>query len=159
MATNQTKHYGLNQWELTDSVVMAEFNADNQKVDDALHSILASIPHVCSGSYVGTGTSGADNPNTLELGFAPLFLAIITEDEKPNYAGTTRGIAPWLFIRPWRHTNKFYRGNTTANTFYTYVNWLDNGVSWYAQGDDGNPAGSGDQLNVEGITYHYIAIG
>lgn len=159
MATNQTQHYGLNQWELSDSVVMADFNADNQKVDAALHSILSSIPHVCSGSYVGTGTSGADNPNTLDLGFAPLFLAIIQEDEYPVYAGTIRGVAPWLFIRPWQHTNKFYSGNTTANSFYTHVTWLDNGVSWYAQCENGTPAASGSQLNAEGVTYHYIAIG
>ena len=36
MASNHTEHYGLNQWELSDSVVMADFNEDNRKIDAAL---------------------------------------------------------------------------------------------------------------------------
>lgn len=42
MATNQTPHYALSQWLGTDAVVRADFNADNQKVDSALHSIQTS---------------------------------------------------------------------------------------------------------------------
>ena len=36
MASNQTSNYGLNQWEATDQVLREEFNADNQKIDEAL---------------------------------------------------------------------------------------------------------------------------
>lgn len=32
----QTEHYGLNQWELTDRIQMADFNADNLKIAAAL---------------------------------------------------------------------------------------------------------------------------
>lgn len=32
----QTEHYGLNQWELTDQIKMADFNADNAKIAAAL---------------------------------------------------------------------------------------------------------------------------
>lgn len=32
----QTEQYGLNQWELTDRVLMADFNADNAKIEAAL---------------------------------------------------------------------------------------------------------------------------
>ena len=39
MASNQTANYGLNQWEATDQVVRADFNADNAKIDAALHDI------------------------------------------------------------------------------------------------------------------------
>lgn len=170
MATNQTEHYSLNQWELSDSVVMAEFNDDNQKVDAALMGLsqkidttaaqlAAAMPHVQSGSYIGTGTSGPDAPNTLTFGFKPVFVAIITEDEELKYAGTIRGIAPWLFVRPWKHTNKFYNGNTGANSFDTHVTWLNNGVSWYAQCGDGSDSTAGNQLNASGVIYHYVAIG
>lgn len=192
MATNQTKNYSLNQWALSDSVIMADFNADNEKVDEALSALSKRInsvendttlmintvakdaaqnlntamgmlstviPHVSSGSYVGTGTAGADNPNTLRFGFKPLFLVIITEDEKPNYAGTIRGIAPWFFVRPWKHTNKFYNGNTAANSFDTHVTWFGNGVSWYALAGNGTAATPSEQLNESGTTYHYIVIG
>lgn len=36
MATNQTAHYGLNQWEASDKVLRADFNTDNEKIDGAL---------------------------------------------------------------------------------------------------------------------------
>ena len=158
MATNQTQHYGLNQWELSDSVVMADFNADNQKVDEALHSIRSSIPHVCSGSYVGTGTSGADNPNTLIFNFPIQFLAVTTNEEyvRPPILDD---IGPWFFIRPWTSSNRVYNSNVTANAYLTHVKWLENGVSWYAQCINGEPMDPDRQLNKEGITYHYIAIG
>ncbi len=35
----QTEHYQLNQWELEDRVLMADFNSDNQKTDAALHGL------------------------------------------------------------------------------------------------------------------------
>ena len=39
MASNQTSNYGLCQWEATDQVLREEFNADNQKIDEALAGI------------------------------------------------------------------------------------------------------------------------
>ena len=39
MASNQTENYGLNQWEATDQVLRADFNADNQKIDAALKGL------------------------------------------------------------------------------------------------------------------------
>ena len=36
MSTNHTTNYDLNQWEGTDKVLRAEFNADNAKIDAAL---------------------------------------------------------------------------------------------------------------------------
>ena len=152
MASNHTEHIGLSQWSLSDSVVMADFNEDNRKIDEAL----AAGPKVKTGSYVGTGTSGADNPNVLEFDFKPVFLAIVEKDKAPESALC----APWFFIRPWAYTNKFSRGNSNINTYFTHVTWLDNGVSWYAQYESGTAAAPADgQLNESGVTYHYVAIG
>ena len=36
---NKTEHYSLNQWEASDRVLMADFNADNAALDQALHSL------------------------------------------------------------------------------------------------------------------------
>ncbi len=36
MSTNKTQHYHLNQWEVEDKVLRAEFNQDNAKLDSAL---------------------------------------------------------------------------------------------------------------------------
>lgn len=35
----QTSHYQLNQWELEDRVLMADFNSDNEALDTALHAL------------------------------------------------------------------------------------------------------------------------
>ena len=39
MATNHTTNYQLNQWLSTDQVLRADFNADNAKIDAALHAV------------------------------------------------------------------------------------------------------------------------
>lgn len=36
MSTNHTANYSLSQWEPTDQVLRADFNADNAKIDEAL---------------------------------------------------------------------------------------------------------------------------
>lgn len=155
MASNHTNNYSLNQWQLSDSVVMEDFNEDNRKIDAAL----AAGMKVKNGSYVGTGLSGAENPNVLEFDFKPVFLAIVGEDEKPIYSDTHRGIAPWLFVRPWKYTNRFIYNTMNSNSYFTHVNWLDKGVAWYAQYNDGKPSSASSQLNASGVTYHYVAIG
>ena len=35
----QTEHYQLNQWDLADRVLMADFNNDNTKIETALHGL------------------------------------------------------------------------------------------------------------------------
>lgn len=39
----QTEHYGLNQWELTDRILMSDFNADNAKIAEALAGKMGKI--------------------------------------------------------------------------------------------------------------------
>ena len=153
MATNHTEVYELNQWVHSDSVLMAEFNEDNTKIEQALLDLKASMPKIATGSYVGTGTGGPENPNTLEFDFAPQLIFIIIEDIKPN------DCTPWTFMRPWKYCNAYAVNNSPSNSSYTYVTWTDNGVSWYGQYNDGKPVSGSGQLNTEGVTYHYIAMG
>ena len=40
MASGQTEHYGLNQWEANDQVRREEFNADNLKIDTLLKKLV-----------------------------------------------------------------------------------------------------------------------
>lgn len=156
MASNVTPEYGLNQWSLEDNFVMEEFNTDNRNIEQALLELKTAMPKIATGSYVGTGTSGKDNPNTLEFDFSPKVI-IITTDGKTGepYASTS---TPRFFVRPWKYANSYANGNTSSNTYYTYVTWTDNGVSWYTQYNDGDPNPYG-QLNQEGVTYYYFAIG
>lgn len=74
MASNQTKNYGLSQWELTDDVRMEDFNADNAKIDAALAGKFGpGNPGWIMGSYVGNGSTTA---HEIQLGFAPSALII-----------------------------------------------------------------------------------
>jgi len=41
-STNKTANLGLNQWEASDAVQMADFNADNAKLDDIVGKLKAS---------------------------------------------------------------------------------------------------------------------
>ena len=40
---NQTSNYQLNQWQLHDRVMMQDFNADNAKIDAALHALDTAV--------------------------------------------------------------------------------------------------------------------
>ena len=39
MASGQTQYYGLSQWEAADKVERVDFNSDNARVDEALHTL------------------------------------------------------------------------------------------------------------------------
>ncbi|WP_298025342.1 hypothetical protein [uncultured Dysosmobacter sp.] len=43
MASNHTPHYPLSQWQATDEVVRTDFNADNAKIDAALHGLRTDV--------------------------------------------------------------------------------------------------------------------
>lgn len=89
---------------------------------------------VVTGSYVGTGTYGADNPNTLSFVFAPK-LALVTA-EGATGLGDTTGMA--------------WNGNPTVGTKTVAVD--GNSLSWH-----GNSAAN--QLNTSGTRYYYTVIG
>lgn len=92
-----------------------------------------------TGSYVGTGTSGSSNPNTLTFPFEPQM--VFVSSSQRSYS-----TAPML-----RNSSRSSTGTSTSNLDIT-VQWTDNGVSWYASTID-------HQLNYSGTTYYYIALG
>lgn len=54
MASGQTQYYELNQWEGRDQVLRTEFNADNARIDRALHELRASNCQLYMLTYTGT---------------------------------------------------------------------------------------------------------
>lgn len=140
MASGKTTNYGLNQWVNSDRVQMAEFNADNAKIDAAL---MRKAEIVC-GSYTGTGTYGSANPTTLDfadtLGRAPKFVLVMQ----------SRGIYQLLLVQGM--TEQYCDYETMNSQTSCPVTWTETGVSWY------NTVTSGFQLNMSGTTYHYVAL-
>ena len=82
------------------------------------------------GSYVGNGNFGKSNPNSLTFDFKPHFVAIVR-------AETTT-------------TDYLVRDAASSAGSRT---WGDKQVTWYASN---NASG---QMNVNGATYYYVAIG
>lgn len=159
MATNQTEHYKLNQWELNDSVVMAEFNADNQKLDTALtaldqkiaeavEQVRAAIPRIQIGSYVGTGTYGEENPTALTFDFEPK-LIIITQK---SLTSCCSGPIICLYGAPSMVVVNNPQGQHEFHPDILYMSWDGPKFSCYA-------ANAGTQYNSPNHTYHYLAIG
>ena len=103
-----------------------------------------TAPNIETGSYVGTGTYGASNPNTLTFGFIPKLVII-----KPN------SIAD-------KHHFEVIQGQTKTfsyqdNTSYgkVVISWDGNSISWYCTSGDGSEG----QMNKAEYTYYYFAIG
>lgn len=103
-----------------------------------------TVPKIEMGSYVGTGTYGASNPNTLTFEFIPKLVII-----KPN--NTTD---KYHFEVIQGQTKTFsYQDNT--NYGKVEISWNGNSISWYCTSGDGSEG----QLNKAEYTYYYIAIG
>lgn len=100
-----------------------------------------TAPRIETGSYVGTGTYNSASPNTLTFGFVPQ-LVFIFMSPSPRIAVAANG-------------QSVFRNDSaeTSSIGYTNVKWDGNSMSWY------NSANADAQLNKNGETYHYIAIG
>ena len=142
MASNQTANFGLNQWSAEDKVLREEFNADNQKIEAAL----GSIPKVATGSYVGTGTSGADKPSSMNFEFQPL-MVVITQDS------TTSARSGFLLIQGQSTSAGIGSVSSTSAALEVHITWAGKGLSWYSN------EGPNEQMNVSGETYYYFALG
>lgn len=159
MASNQTPVYGLNQWSLDDSVVMADFNADNAKIEQALLDLKASQPKFKTGSYMGTGTYGADNPTTLTFDFEPQMLIIAPQPVGTNnqqFLTMAESVCTLVAIRGATTAPVSYDSNQYGANFEPSIvnlTWDGDTVSLYH-----NYHGF-LQYNASNLTYRYLAIG
>lgn len=115
------------------------------KLTDVLGNLI-SIPadqikdgvKIATGSYTGTGTYGASNPNSLTFAFEPK-LVFITGN-----SGSDRGI----FILGQG------RGELSSSYVTFYILSSGKNMSWYS-----NSGSAQSQLNMNNQTYYYVAIG
>ena len=108
-------------------------------------------PEIVSGSYVGTGTHGADNPNSLTFDFEP---EVVILENKIKYTNGT-GFGTTTLLRGVTRVVVCHRGSDSGeiDTYELDVVWDGNTVSWSCY------YGAAWQLNDEGTEYHYTAIG
>lgn len=97
------------------------------------------------GSYVGAGTYGSSNPNSLKFNFVPKVVILFTNtttayEDCGNITTILFGI-----------NEKAYFTDGTSNGI-CYLSYQDSTMNWYGKG-------TATQLNSSGKTYYYIAIG
>lgn len=94
-----------------------------------------TAPKIEMGSYVGTGTDGESNPNSLTFDFVPKFVII-------------EGRATWCY------GGVFWVMDTStgASNHTCPASLNDKTLTWYSYEDD-------RQLNASGTKYNYVAIG
>ena len=143
----QTTNYQLNQWDAEDRILRADFNSDNAKTDAALAAIRNIVPQIAVGSYMGTGTKGSDNPNTLTFDFPPKLVIVAIDNTNSLEAGT-------LFIRGQTKSPGVGSFTSSGSFLDLTISWDGNSLSWYT-----SASSAADQMNIGGSTYCYFAIG
>ena len=130
---------------------------------DNVQSSTNSKARIQTGSYVGTGTYGADNPCSLTFDFEPNFLIILPvgyvyNDSYPGY-GLEAGQFPLNFFVG--NIYKYYGSYGDVNEYEgIYGKYINNTFYWYCYATNKLlSSGAKIQLNTNGRTYYYYAIG
>lgn len=105
-------------------------------------------PTVESGSYIGTGKKGKNNPNSLSFNKKPAIVFIQGFFGSPNTS--SNGILVLM-----ESGGYFFRTGDDISSV-EIASWGET-ISWYQATDDSNYPGS-SQGNVSGKTYNYIAL-
>jgi len=149
MSTNKTPNLNLHSWVETDPVLMSEFNENFGAIDGAI----ADGVKIRTGSYVGTGVFGTNNPNLLLFDFTPKIVFIHTSP----YYGYTYFHNNASYFSAYNQVfyyegTKFYVASNegTGGVEYSLYN---NSLEWFSS------TAAGNQMNKNGTTYSYIAIG
>lgn len=135
-----------------EAVTMAGFN---QRLQGILSALPSQNLKIAAGSYVGTGAAGAQNPNSLSFNFAPVLLAV-QSDEYYN-------ISELRIIQGCTYADNRLSGVGSGQTwgYRNHVTFSNNGktIQWYCDSSSSASGNTTGQLNTDGNTYHYFAIG
>lgn len=132
---------------------------------------------IATGSYVGTGTHGSDNPCTLTFDFTPKFVMVYQQSSMGNLTGYyyewyTEADSDNSYIYPSNTLIAAYGANSAERCgkqhssygsdgrITDHFTWGENSFSWYSTGSASASYKNGImQLNHINYVYNYIAIG
>lgn len=114
---------------------------------DVLGNTIGGFTRIEAGSYVGTGTYGAGNPNTLTFNFTPQIWGFIGCLYRAN-SGYNPGYSDLSVLYPWESIDRVNDSN-----FGIQITVSDNTVSWF------NEKSANGQKNAPDTPYYYFAIG
>lgn len=129
------------------SVSAAQVGADPAGSAAAVLAQLQDRAKIAVGTYAGTNTFGSANPTSLTLPFVPKLVIVSQSGLLPSGGSNAPG---WSYCFVWT------AGQTTSKNFMSetiYFSLSGNTLSWYVT------TNYSSQLNQNGVTYHYIAIG
>lgn len=109
-----------------------------------------SFPKIETGSYTGTGTSGSVNMNSLSFSFEPILVIV------SGYSNEIGTETMMIAVKPSTYVPLIYNySSMNSSDLYTNIlsTWGEDSVSWYST------QGALQQLNFQGITYDYVALG
>lgn len=106
---------------------------------------------IVTGSYVGTGTYGSSNPNSLTFDFTPKFVLLGISISR-TFFGVNNGVENFVIL-PWGTATGFYYLSNGNASYYNPLVFEGDTMSWY------NETNVAYQLNNSGTTYYYVAIG
>ena len=160
MLTNATKTlYSLG----ADAVPDNAFQQIKTLIDN-VQSSANSKARIQTGSYVGTGTYGPDNPCSLTFDFIPSFLFIQysknyclpEEDGRQTSDGLLYGILLTKDITSYHYW--VYQGGSSYSSEIGLITWGTT-ISWYIKVPDTGNISPIDQFNGTNGNYSYVAIG
>ena len=103
--------------------------------------VLGDKTRIETGSYVGTGTYGESNPNSLTFQFQPKFVVICKELAEANFVVLPYGVKSFIT----------YVGGASDNS--SVFTWGEKSLTWYSV------RGDTPQLNRAKANYRYVAFG
>jgi hypothetical protein len=135
---------------------VSSLDPDAYPVDDGFTYLAkgqaGGLGRVVTGSYVGTGKSGAGSKNVLTFDFQPKIVLITVGHHDQFHKGA-------IFVYGQSESTVINNGGTVGSSQgHISLAWFGNGVAWwdgYHNGDGAPPY----QLNGSGLTYYYTAIG
>ena len=139
----------LNKANLLTDATAALFGLGTDAVPD---DVLARCVKYATGSYVGTGTYGAGNPNKIMLNFTPKIAIISKSSFSPAPSGQNGWVNGMIAVYP--ATKAYVYDSVTAASELT---WGDDYFSWYTQAVGTNSERA--QLNIAGTTYGWLILG
>lgn len=144
------------QWVLNDpppnyALELAKCNMSLADAGDSYSNF--SFPHIVTGSYIGTGTYGYENPNTLTFSFTPK----IVWCDSSGIVGMSTAWIDEMIIDELDTEYKQRRGFGLADKLYGKKSSDGKTISWYYT--DVSSAQASYQNNQANTTYYYLAIG
>lgn len=150
--TNNTSYYYRPAFTLPSSF-MGYMTAASPGLYDLSDNLILTLPgtQIETGSYVGTGTYGSANMNSLTFGFEPKIWGIYAYNTNSTAQSSTEAVNSWAF--PWGVRFLIHGAGPNSSAGYSITaSYQNNTVSWYSSNASG-------QYNDTSFTYYYIALG